>query len=146
MNCIVRDFDVADAEALYQIELSCFTSPWSLAQFECIHKFDYAHFFVCEFDGVTVGFSGIYCLGDAELVNIAVLPEYRGKGIGKLLLSHSLQKAKELGCENMLLEVRRSNDNAIKLYESFGFIKISERKRYYADPVEDALVMIKEQI
>lgn len=81
--------------------------------------------------------------GEAELLRIAVNHEMRGRGIAKSMLSLLHEKAKELGCEEIFLEVRESNANAIRLYESVGYIKIGTRRGFYKDPKEDAILYKK---
>ncbi|MEE9614099.1 MAG: ribosomal protein S18-alanine N-acetyltransferase, partial [Thermodesulfobacteriota bacterium] len=76
---------------------------------------------------------------EAHILNIAVRPELRGKGIGKKLLEFSLGVMEEAGVVEVLLEVRRSNEAATRMYEDFGFEEIFTRKDYYGD--EDAVVM-----
>ena len=81
---------------------------------------------------------------DGEIGNVAVLPEYRGKGIAKALLTQALEYGKhELGMTLFTLEVRAGNAAAIHLYESAGFRTEGLRPRFYTDPVEDALIMWK---
>ena len=80
--------------------------------------------------------------GEGYVTNIAVLPEFRRKGIGRALLQYVIND-----CENQLefisLEVRVSNDAAISLYKKFGFAEVGRRKRFYTHPDEDALIMTK---
>ena len=81
---------------------------------------------------------------DGEIGNVAVLPEYRGKGIAKALLTQALEYGEhELGMTLFTLEVRAGNAAAIHLYESAGFRTEGLRPRFYMDPVEDALIMWK---
>jgi ribosomal-protein-alanine N-acetyltransferase len=77
--------------------------------------------------------------GEAHILNLTVRREARRKGLSKRLLGFTLQFMKEKGVEDIFLEVRRSNEAAISLYEGFGFRVFYERKKYYED--EDALVM-----
>ena len=87
------------------------------------------------------GFGYIYIApGEAELLRIAVNEEYRGLGIARGILSRLHQKASENLCEKMFLEVRRSNSDAIRLYEAAGYTQIGVRKGFYRDPKEDALL------
>ena len=141
---VISDFTAEDAAELYKIECTCFTDNWSMSQFEGIKDCDYAHFFTARKSGGTVGFAGVYCLDVCELMNIAVLPEYRQNGIAQKLLERCFECARENECDSMLLEVRKSNLPAISLYEKNGFIKIGTRKKYYSAPVEDADIMQKE--
>jgi ribosomal-protein-alanine acetyltransferase len=77
-----------------------------------------------------------------ELENIAVLPEFRRKGLGRQLLSTLTAQARVLGAERMLLEVRGSNEEAIGLYRSEGFELLGRRRGYYRNPEEDALILV----
>ncbi len=86
----------------------------------------------------------LYQAGDeGDIANIAVLPDYRRMGIGSMLLDTMLQQAKDAEVRSVYLEVRQSNIPAIQLYLSRGFYKIGERKKYYKNPSEDALLMVK---
>lgn len=79
-----------------------------------------------------------------ELENIAVLPEYRRRGVGRELLSAVLRHAHSLGAERILLEVRASNESAIRFYKLSGFEPLARRRDYYRDPQEDALILVHE--
>ncbi|HTY82112.1 MAG TPA: ribosomal protein S18-alanine N-acetyltransferase [Dehalococcoidales bacterium] len=88
------------------------------------------------------GFAGIWMLVDeAHITNIAVRKEYRGKGIGGLLLIATFDLAAELSASFLTLEVRASNEVAQKLYERYGFTKAGLRRAYYLDNREDAIIM-----
>ena len=80
---------------------------------------------------------------EGQIANVAVLPEYRRKGIGKLLVQHALQEARKQGVRSLSLEVRRAILRLWIYIESFGFEKVAVRKRYYENG-EDALLMICE--
>jgi ribosomal-protein-alanine N-acetyltransferase len=82
--------------------------------------------------------------GEGDITNVAVLPEYRRLGIGSILIEAVIKKAAELELSLLTLEVRRSNTVAQSLYSKYGFEVIGERKRYYSDNREDALIMTKE--
>lgn len=77
-----------------------------------------------------------------ELENIAVLPQFRRRGVGRELLCALLTAARQQGAERIYLEVRESNDGAIRLYQAAGFQLLSRRRAYYLNPSEDALVMV----
>ncbi len=88
------------------------------------------------------GFAVSYLAGgEGELLNIAVLPEFRKRGIGRALLQRLLEEAEDRGCEAMFLEVRVSNGAAVALYEGRGFQRVGTRKHFYEAPREDALVL-----
>jgi ribosomal-protein-alanine N-acetyltransferase len=85
-------------------------------------------------------------LDELHINNLAVLPDLRRAGIGSTLLAFVLQKGVELGAHRATLEVRRSNEAARLLYERFGFAVAGVRPGYYSKPVEDALVLWRENL
>jgi ribosomal-protein-alanine N-acetyltransferase len=94
-----------------------------------------------------VGFTGIWLMADeAHLTNIAVVQEYRRRGIGELLLIAIIDMARELKAATMTLEARTSNIPAQNLYSKYGFIKTGVRRGYYLDNKEDAVIMTTENI
>lgn len=89
-----------------------------------------------------VGFGGIMIVADeAELLNIAVTKEYRGKNIASDLMDRLLREANNKDCVRMLLEVRESNDAAQHLYRKKNFAELGVRKNYYDNPTENAIIM-----
>jgi ribosomal-protein-alanine N-acetyltransferase len=91
---------------------------------------------------VVVGYGGCWLIaGEAHISTIAIHPNYRGKGLGELLLAGMLQRAIYLGGEYSVLEVRVSNFTARRLYEKYEYETIGRRKGYYRDNGEDALLM-----
>ena len=94
-----------------------------------------------------VGFSGIWVMVDeAHITNIAVRQHYQGRGLGELLLTATIDLARELNASMMTLEVRVSNTSAQKLYMKYGFVETGVRRGYYLDNREDALIMSTESI
>ena len=79
---------------------------------------------------------------ELHINNVAVREDYRRRGIGRRLLDRILEEGKRSGAKAAFLELRAGNKPALALYEDCGFQVTSRRKRYYSDPVEDALVMI----
>jgi ribosomal-protein-alanine N-acetyltransferase len=89
-----------------------------------------------------VGFAGIWMMADeAHVTNLAVRQEYRGKGIGQLLLLATIDLADDLKARFMTLEVRASNLVAQSLYSKYGFVQMGVRRGYYLDNHEDAIIM-----
>ena len=86
---------------------------------------------------------GLSLFGEGELLRVAVLEAARGRGVGKAILHSFLDILKENGAEACFLEVRKSNEAAIALYRGSGFLPVGERKNYYKNPTEDALLMKK---
>jgi ribosomal-protein-alanine N-acetyltransferase len=80
---------------------------------------------------------------EAEIYRVAVRSDKRRRGIGYRLLDYAIKSERGHGLESVFLEVRESNVPARNLYRSYGFVEIGERKRYYHDPVESAIVMFK---
>jgi ribosomal-protein-alanine N-acetyltransferase len=107
-----------------------------------------SHLFVLRTDdGIVQGFAGFWVVFDElHLNNLAVRPESRGRGYGRALLKYALSEGVRLGARQAMLEVRRSNTAARRLYEQFGFELMGLRPRYYARPEEDALVLWKREL
>ncbi|MBN1692442.1 MAG: ribosomal protein S18-alanine N-acetyltransferase [Dehalococcoidales bacterium] len=94
-----------------------------------------------------VGFSGIWMIADeAHLTNIAVREQYRGKGLGELLVIATIDLALKFEASFMTLEVRASNLAAQSLYQKYGFTQMGVRRGYYLDNREDAIIMSTESI
>ena len=134
---------VSDAESISAAEEAVFSDPWSVSG--VAHFCDCSSAFVlCSKDenGKLSGYAiGSFAAGEGELFRIAVLPEYRGKGLGKALISEFINKMRSRNVFTVFLEVRISNNTAINLYESSGFERYTVRRNYYKLPTEDALMM-----
>ena len=103
--------------------------------------FDSENCFVCETEG---GFAAVMVnIDTADLLDIAVLPEHRNKGVASALMEFTEGECRMRGVGEIFLEVRESNAPAISLYKKHGYEKISVRKKYYSDPSEDAVIMRK---
>ena len=140
---IVRAWEQKDIAKIAEIERQSFSDPWSEGMLADTLRFPVYHTFLAEEGGQVCGYGCLIVLfEDAELANIAVAPTHRGQGIGKALMESMHEKAKALGAERMLLEVRVSNANAIALYEKYGYQRYGIREHYYADG-EDAYLMTK---
>lgn len=124
------------------IEKQCFSEPWSEQALKLLLNED-AVGICCETDGVIVAYGGmIYSPFDAQITNIAVLPQYRRCGCGRAVLAELIAHARERGVEEISLEVRASNEAAIALYRATGFLTAGVRKHFYRHPTEDACVML----
>jgi ribosomal-protein-alanine N-acetyltransferase len=123
-------------------------SPWSTAQFkEEFAGIPTTRFMsVAEDENTIIGYCGVFLPAagvEADILTVAVLPEYRRQGIAKEFMRQIEQWSSERGASAMMLEVELSNESAIKLYESLGYMKISVRMDYYG-PGKDAFVMRKD--
>ena len=144
MTALLRPATEADLNEVVQIERSCFADPWSEEAFRRLLAGHSAIFQVVgyppSFD--VVGYVIAFAVGeDAALLNIAVHPTHRGKGLAGQMLDAMLIELSGRGVKNAFLEVRESNAAARALYRSRGFAEIGRRRNYYRRPVEDALVM-----
>ena len=139
----IREWTELDLSKLVLCERACFSDPWTAEMIKT--EFSRTDFYglLIEEDGKILGFIyGTVLFEDGELMKIAILPEYRGQGLGFTLTENFLQGAKLRGAERVFLEVRASNLPALQLYQKHGFEKTRLRKRYYSDG-EDALEMKK---
>ena len=141
---IIRSFTPSDAASASEIEKCCFSDPWSENAFaEALENGLYT-FLAAEENGSLAGYAGMYCVMDeANIVNVAVSPEHRRKGIGYALVSALLRIAEQNRVYTAYLEVRASNAPAIALYTSLGFDFYGRRRGYYVRPAEDALLMCR---
>ena len=140
---VIRKMTEADVDAVLAIDQECFSAPWSKEIYEKeITENEFAHYFVMEAEQNLIGYIGLWIvMGDAQVTNIAVLPSYRGYGIGENLFGYSIQYMIKEGAKQLSLEVRVSNHVAQGLYKKFGLKKGGLRKNYYPDNGEDAYVM-----
>ena len=130
-------------DGIDEINRQSFAAPWSRKMIEDDIQ-NPNSFYAVEEDGKILGYAAITVIaGEANVTNVAVLPEARGKGIGKKVLSHLIDICIEKNFYLITLEVRKSNIPAISLYKSLDFEIEGERKNYYSDNGEDALIMTR---
>lgn len=140
---IIRTMQPADIDAVMKVENLSFSVPWSRDAFEAeICDNALAHYLVIIANNEIVGYGGCWIVIDeAHITNVAISPNFRGVGLGKILLDAMIAMAKGKGALSLTLEVRVSNTPAKKLYESCGFQASGVRRQYYSDNNEDALIM-----
>lgn len=143
---VVRAMRESDLSAVAGLEKKIFSRPWSRQGFlDALCRSDTV-FLAAEEAGEIVGYIGMYAaIPEGEITNVAVAPEKRGRGIGGMLLGEMKKKAAGMGVQRLLLEVRVSNRDAIRLYEKNGFLRCGIRKNFYDAPKEDAYIMINGQ-
>ncbi len=131
-----------DIRAMVDLEELCFGESWTEESYlNEIGNSRTACYLVCRSRGKLAGFIGAWIIMDeAHITTVAVHPDMRGKRLGKCLIWCLMDQAVNRGCRWATLEVATGNAPARKLYERFGFVKIGQRKRYYANG-EDAVVM-----
>jgi ribosomal-protein-alanine N-acetyltransferase len=135
----------ADIENVIAIERASFQFPWSTRFFLDELQVDCARSILAEVEGRIVGYVLFWFLPEeVDIHNIAVHPNFRRQGIGRLLLEQVVAAARRQDRVRVTLDVRFSNAPAQNLYRSFGFVTRGVRKGYYSDNGEDALVMALE--
>ena len=135
----------ADIPAVLVIEGLSFSNPWSDATFrgEVQNKgISFPVVIVHEPDQRMAGYIIYWQIRDeVQITNIALHPDFRGRGIGETVLTVILKEVRGKGATFVTLEVRSSNTPAVSLYKKLGFKVLGTRKGYYGNPVEDAYVM-----
>lgn len=132
----------AHLDGVCALEQECFVHPWSRQSLEESLANEQSLFYVAVENGTIIGYIGMSCvLDEGYLYNVAVKADHRKKGIGSALLRTLVTHCQKHRFAFLTLEVRQSNRDARSLYQAFGFIKVGERKDYYTDPVENAVLM-----
>lgn len=132
-------------EQVANLEKLCFSCPWSVSVIEKELTNPLSLWVVASDEKRVVGYVGSQTvLGEADMMNIAVDPQYRRKGIARNLINELVSQLKEKKAYCLTLEVRASNTAAISLYQQMDFVKVGLRPNYYSAPKEDALILRKE--
>lgn len=133
-----------DVDRVAEMEKESYSEPWSRNAFNDAVDSDFHEIYCLWKDDEIIGYIGYTPVQiEAEVTNVTIDKSMRGKGYGSLLLENALQKMKEKGVVNVYLEVRVSNEAAIRLYKKHGFEILGIRKKFYRFPDEDAYVMKK---
>jgi [ribosomal protein S18]-alanine N-acetyltransferase len=154
----------ADVNTVQEIEREIFATPWPRnAYYRELASRASAHYVVlrqeaveadrpsgyrvADFDPTIIGYGGMWRMYDeAHVTTIGVRQDLQHRGYGRVIFAGLVQAAYDMGAKWVTLEVRTSNDNAMKMYEGFGFKVIGRRKGYYTDNGEDAIVMWSDSI
>lgn len=139
---ITEENQIIHLERILEIETLSSSFPWSAGAFvQELHN-PISCLWAAVDHGRSAGFICYWMLDfEAHLLNLAVHPEERRKGLGRLLVNRMVEDALSGKLESIWLEVRSSNAGALKLYQAFGFEKAGVRSKYYEDTREDALLM-----
>lgn len=144
----IREMRFDDLGKIIDVEIAAYEHPWTLGIFRDCIRVGYSCWVYQDRDNVA-GY-GIVLPGGAEahVLNLCVHPDYQKRGIGRLLLNHLTQVARESGADTILLEVRQSNKAAIQLYQTADFHELGVRRGYYPDHSgrEDAIILAKSLI
>lgn len=136
----VRGAEEGDLSSLLAMEAECFRTPYREEALRPMLSQSFEKNYLALSDGEAVGYLlATMIAGESEILRIAVRKEMRGRGVARALLSRLLEELPEDTA--YFLEVRRSNAAAIALYTAFGFEGYAERKNYYKNPSEDAVLM-----
>lgn len=143
LSWTIRKAGESDLREVARIERASFSDPWSIGEFTGVLSSPYAIFLVAVDERGRVGGYVVMMaiLDESEVLNIAVDVQLRGAAIGARLLDSAIADAELNGARTTFLEVRESNEAALRLYRSRGFEELSRRPGYYRSPVEDALVL-----
>ena len=142
---IIENMTADRVSQVAELEKLCFSDPWSenSVASELMNPLSY---WLVALDGDRLlGYVGSQTVvGETDMMNIAVHPEYRRRGVAEKLILALVEGLKGMESHCLTLEVRASNVPAIALYEKLGFAQVGLRKNYYRNPKEDALILRKE--
>ena len=128
-----------------ELEKICFSDPWSEKSVAYELTNPLSCWLVAVEDGRVAGYIGSQTvMGESDMMNVAVHPDYRRRGIAERLVNDLVEALKTFESHCLTLEVRESNDSARALYAKLGFFQAGLRKNYYRNPKEDALILRKE--
>jgi ribosomal-protein-alanine N-acetyltransferase len=137
-----------DLNGVLHVESESFTNPWTREMYTWeLQNRSVCHIYVVRTaDCPVAGFCAFWLVFDEiHINNVAVLPPFRGLGIGTALMRHVLEEGRKLGAKRATLEVRASNAIALRVYERLGFYVAATRRNYYSTPVEDALILWRDE-
>ena len=137
-----------DLTGVLEVERESFTSPWTRDMYAWeLQNPSVCHIYIVRtLDCAVAGFCAFWLVFDEiHINNIAIRPQYRGHGYGTALMHHVLAEARRLGAQRATLEVRAGNGGALRLYERLGFYVAGTRRNYYTNPVEDALILWRDE-
>ncbi len=137
----------ADLDAILEVDAESFLRPWTREMYEAeLRNPSVTRIFLVRTGAQVAGYCTTWFLpGELHINNLAIRPAYRRQRLASVLLAYVLEAARAAGCQRATLEVRRSNHGARRLYEGLGFGLAGVRDDYYAEPVEDALVLWRDQ-
>ena len=139
----VRKMRSQDVERVAVFERQVFSRPWSPQGFLDALALENTFFLVAEEHDRILGYAGMYCTSEeGEITNVAVSAQERCRGVGGMMLDEIKREAGNRLLERVILEVRVSNDDAVRLYERKGFVRCGIRRGFYDFPKEDAYILI----
>ncbi len=145
MSVTCRKMNIKDVDFVYQLEKQVFGQSLEKKMlYDEILYNKMAYYVMALYEDKRAGYVGVWLTEpNAEIINIVLKPEMMGKGIGKALIEHVISHCKKKHIKKISLEVRPSNNRALRFYQRHGFEVVHTRKQYYQDH-EDAYLMVKE--
>ena len=143
----IRKMEMRDLDEVMAIENVSFPTPWSrrLMTEEIFRDFSDTLVAVPAGGGGVLGYAVCWAVADeSHLLNIAVRPDARGRGVGSALLRECIRRGARCGSGRIHLEVRAGNGPAIRMYEREGFSQVGFRRGYYTDTGEDAVLLSRD--
>lgn len=142
---IISNMNESHVQQIAELEKLCFHDPWSEKSIASELGNRLSVWLVALDEDKVVGYVGSQTVIDeTDMMNIAVHPDYRNRGVATALIVELTQQLKMFGSKGLMLEVRESNSAAISLYEKHGFVQVGCRRNYYRNPRENALILRKE--
>ncbi len=140
----IEEMRLPDVDQVLQTERKSYATPWSRRAFVSeLTENAYAHYLVAKTGQRVVGYIGMwFIIDEGHITNVAVHPDFRGRGVGRMLMQAAMDLAKLSGGLRVTLEVRVSNGVAQHLYETLSFRRVGVRRGYYTDNGEDAYIMV----
>ena len=137
-----NEMTISHVSQIAELEKQCFSAPWSEKSIISELNNPLSLWIVAVENDRVVGYVGSQSvMGEADMMNLAVNPEYRRKGIAEHLVSELITRLCSANVACLTLEVRQSNLAAIALYEKMGFVSEGIRPKFYERPTEDAMIM-----
>ena len=141
----ITEMNATHVPQVAELERLCFADPWSEKSVASELDNKWALWLVAVEDDRVIGYIGSQTsIDETDVMNVAVHPDCRRRGIAEALINALVAELKNRGSHALMLEVRASNAPAIALYEKLGFLQVGCRKNYYRNPKEDALILRKE--
>lgn len=141
---LFRQMEVGDIPVVLEIEQECFLSSWSFEGYQNELSRDDSKAIIVENSKTIIGFAVLRLItsaSESEILNIAIKPEFQKRGIGTILLKEIIGFLKSKRIRSLWLEVRKTNFTAQNFYRRNRFILNGQRKNFYTNPPEDALIM-----
>jgi len=138
----IRQLEGSDIDGVAALQSLCAEiAQWTARDYERVARGEMAGWVAKDEAGIAGFLVARSLVQEAEILNFAVRADERRRGIGTALLIEALNWSRSVGAEKAILEVRASNESAVKFYERHGFRTVGRRPKYYTDPIEDALLL-----